>query len=148
MPVIVVSEQALAPIMSELHGLGNEQAISVLHQVRKMGGLLVLSTNFQESRRIENQLKGRAGRQVWLKTLSLWSTERPCRPLRLGVIIERCVLRGHPRRSAGHVSMRRKPHFRLTCAITHDCACREILERQWSCWIMTTGSSRRWVLDP
>ena len=50
--------------MSELHGLGNEQTISVLHQVRQMGGLLVLSTNFQESRRIENQLKGRAGRQV------------------------------------------------------------------------------------
>ena len=33
-----------------------------------MGGLLVLSTNFQESQRIANQLKGRAGRQV-LKAL-------------------------------------------------------------------------------
>ena len=29
-----------------------------------MGGLLVMSINFQESKRIENQLKGRAGRQV------------------------------------------------------------------------------------
>jgi len=45
----------------------------VLHQVREMGGLLVLSTNFQESRRIENQLKGRAGRQVCFAALSWWS---------------------------------------------------------------------------
>ena len=49
------------------HSAGRGHAIfltSVLQQVREMGGLLVLSTNFQESRRIENQLKGRAGRQV------------------------------------------------------------------------------------
>jgi preprotein translocase subunit SecA len=37
---------------------------AIVAQVRQMGGLLVLSTNFQESKRIENQLKGRAGRQV------------------------------------------------------------------------------------
>ena len=33
-------------------------------QVRAGGGLLVISTSMQESKRVENQLKGRAGRQV------------------------------------------------------------------------------------
>lgn len=32
-------------------------------QVRAIGGLLVIGTSIQESRRSENQLKGRAGRQ-------------------------------------------------------------------------------------
>ena len=32
-------------------------------QVREKGGLLVIGTSFQDSRRSENQLRGRAGRQ-------------------------------------------------------------------------------------
>ena len=52
----------------------------MLHQVREMGGLLVLSTNFQESRRIENQLKGRAGRQVCFASVRVIHPLPRCQP--------------------------------------------------------------------
>ena len=42
---------------------GNPYSIETAEEVKKLGGLLVLGTERHEARRIDNQLRGRAGRQ-------------------------------------------------------------------------------------
>src|SRR5580700_7450821 len=42
---------------------GNPQDLAQYEEIKKLGGLHVLGTERHESRRIDNQLRGRAGRQ-------------------------------------------------------------------------------------
>lgn len=57
------SVQALGKAAYILEGLLSEICDQRAAQVRGLGGLLVLSVSMQNARRLENQLRGRAGRQ-------------------------------------------------------------------------------------